>query len=93
MNGTLPGGFVNLGTVLNRSLITLTAYGISNTNFTATIQGYAKHGYQLQYRDDLGSGSWQNVGAVVNGAGVPINFVHSDGATAGQRFYRVSVVP
>jgi hypothetical protein len=92
-NGTLPGGFLNLGTVLDRSLIVVTSFGVSGTNFTTTIQGYTKHNYQLQYRDDLGSGSWQNVGLAVTGANAPINFTHANGATASQRFYRVAVNP
>jgi hypothetical protein len=92
-NGTLPGNFVNLGTVLDRSLVTVTSFGVSGTNFTATIQGYAKHSYQLQYRNELTGGSWLNVGAPVAGAGAPINFSHSGGATATRRFYRVLVSP
>ncbi|NOS70685.1 MAG: hypothetical protein HOP33_12235, partial [Verrucomicrobia bacterium] len=56
-NGTLPGGFVNLGTVLDRNLIVMTSFGVSGTNFTATIQGYVGHNYQLQYRD--GVANWR----------------------------------
>jgi len=92
-NGTLPASFVNLGTVLDRSLITLSSFGVSGTNFIVTIQGYAKHNYQLQYRDDLGSGSWENVDSAIAGANAPINFIHSGGATAVERFYRVLVSP
>ena len=92
-SGTLPVGFVNTGTVLDRSLIVITAFGLSGTNFTATIQGYAGHNYQLQYRDDLASGSWQNVGSPVAGAGVPINLLHSGGGVGEQRFYRLAVNP
>jgi hypothetical protein len=79
--------------VLDRSLVTVTSFGVSGTNFTATIQGYAKHSYQLQYRNELTGGSWLNVGAPVAGAGAPINFSHSGGATATRRFYRVLVSP
>ena len=92
-SGTLPVGFVNTGTVLDRSLIVMTSFGLSGTNFTATIQGYAGHNYQLQYRDDLASGAWQNVGSSVVGSGVPINFLHSGGGVGGQKFYRVAVNP
>lgn len=90
-NGTLPGGFVNLGTVLDRNSIMITSYGLSGANFTATIQGYIGHTYQLQYRDDLTNGSWQNVGSPVSGTGAPINFTHPNGATAPQRLYRIAV--
>ncbi|TAK98152.1 MAG: hypothetical protein EPO07_12285 [Verrucomicrobia bacterium] len=92
-NGTLPVGFVNTGTVLDHSLVKLTSPAVSGANFTAAIQGYAKHSYQLQYRDDLAGGNWQNIGSAVNGSNAPINFTHTAGATAAQRFYRVMVNP
>jgi hypothetical protein len=92
-SGTLPAGLVNTGTILDRSSITISSSGVSGTNFTATIQGYPGHDYRLQYRDDLASGSWQNVGSSVAGAGVPINFTHSGGGAGQQRFYRVAVSP
>jgi hypothetical protein len=90
-NGSLPAGLVNTGTVLDRSLIVMTAYGLSGTNFTATLQGYAGHNYQLQYRDALNGGTWQNVGTAIAGANAPIIFTHPDGAAGQQRYYRVSV--
>jgi len=92
-NGTLPVGFVNLGTVLDRSLITISSYGLNGTNFNATIQGYPQHDYQLQYCDNLNGGLWQNTGSAVAGANTPINFIHSGGAGAQQRFYRIMVSP
>jgi len=92
-SGTLPPGFVNTGTVLDRSLIVMTSYGVSGTNFTATIQGYPGHNYQLQYRDELISGTWQNVGSPVAGASAPIVFTHTNGAINLQRFYRVAANP
>ena len=92
-NGTLPAGFVNTGIVSDPSLVKLTSPAVSGTNFTASIQGYTKHSYQLQYCDNLATGSWQNVGSTVAGANAPINFTHSGGATATQRFYRVVVNP
>lgn len=90
-NGSLPPGLVNTGTILDRSLIVITSYGLNGTNFNATIQGYVGHNYQLQYRDELTTGSWQNVGVPVAGAGAPINFTHTGGATATQRLYRIAV--
>lgn len=92
-SGSLPVGLVNLGTILDRSLIVVSAYGLSGTNFTATIQGYAGHNYQLQYRDELTSGAWQNVGAAVAGIGAPVVFTHIGGGVGGQRLYRVAVNP
>lgn len=90
-NGALPSGFVNLGTVRDRSLIAINAFGVSGTNFTVRIRGYTGHTYQLQYCDNLAGGSWQNVGTPVAGTGVQIDFTHSGGATAQHRYYRVSV--
>lgn len=90
-SGTLPGGLVNTGSILNRSLIVISTCGLNGADFTATIQGYVGHSYQLQYRDDLANGSWLNVGASVAGTGAPINFTHSGGAMAQQRLYRIAV--
>jgi hypothetical protein len=92
-SGTLPPGFVNLGTVLDPGLIAISSFGLNGTNFNATIQGYHQHSYQLQYCDDLASNNWQNVGAAVAGANAPIIFSHSGGAGAQHRYYRVAVNP
>jgi hypothetical protein len=92
-SGTLPPGFVNNGTVLDRSLIRVTSPRVSGVDFRATIQGYSGHNYQLQRSDDLRSGAWQNIGAPVSGLDVPIIFIDSAGATNAQRFYRLMVYP
>jgi hypothetical protein len=47
----------------------------------------------LQVRDGLSSGAWTNVGDFVPGAGVPITLVHSNGASAQEKIYRVLVSP
>lgn len=90
-SGALPAGLVNTGTILDRSLIAISHCGISGTNFTATIQGYAGHTYQLQQRESHATGSWQNLGLPVTGSNAPINFVHAGSNLAQQSFYRVSV--
>ncbi len=92
-SGTLPPGFVNTGTVLDRSLVKVTSFQMNGANFEAVIQGYAGHDFQLQYRDDLFSGTWQNVGTSIPGAGVLLTLVHAGGATGQQRFYQVAVNP
>ena len=89
----LPPGLVNTGTVLDRSLIKVSSSQLNGANFEAVIQGYAGHNFQLQYRDSITSGVWQNVGAAVPGAGVPITLVHTGGTTGQLRFYRVAVNP
>jgi hypothetical protein len=91
--GTLPSGFVNNGTVLDRNAIQITSSAVEGSNFVATIHGYTGHGYQLQYRNDLLSGTWQNVGGSINGTNAPIIMTHSGGASIEQRFYRVLVEP
>jgi len=89
--GTLPGGFVNLGTVLDRSLVQISSAGLNTSNFNLTIQGYSAHNYQLQSRDDLLSGSWTNLGAAIAGTNAPINFTDSFPAGTRRRFYRVAI--
>jgi hypothetical protein len=90
-SGTLPAGFVNTGTVLDRSLIRVDSVGVNGSDIQVKIQGYRGHNYQLQGRDDLSGAIWQNVGVSVAGADALITFTHTSGATAGQRFYRVAV--
>ena len=89
--GTLPAGFVNQGTVLDRSLLRMSSAVPAGPDFQVTIQGYTGHNYQLQYRDDLPGGSWTSIGAPVAGANAPIVLIHSGGATAQRRFYRVAI--
>jgi hypothetical protein len=90
-HGTLPGGLVNLGTILDGSLIVITDYEISGNDVLVTIQGYTGHSYRLQCRDDLAGGAWQNVGVPVAGADAPIVLTHTNGASVEQRLYRVVV--
>ena len=89
--GTLPAGLENTGTVLDRSLVRLDSPRMDGPDFQLSIQGYTGHGYQLQCRDDLSSGTWTSLGGFVAGAGAPITLTHTNGATAQQRFYRVAV--
>ena len=92
-NGTLPAGLVNAGTVLDRTAIVLSSFEVAGSDFRAAIHGYPGHNYQLQYRDDLAVGDWQPVGSSIAGSNAPIQFVHSGGAAAQQRLYRVAVYP
>jgi hypothetical protein len=92
-SGTLPAGFVNHGTVLTRSLLKVDNCQVTSADFTLSMHGYSGHTYQLQYRDDLGTGSWQNISSPVNGADAVFTLTHSGGAAAGKGFYRVSVSP
>jgi len=91
--GTLPAGFVNHGTVITRSLLKVDSCQVTNADFTLTMHGYSGHTYQLQYRNDLGTGSWQNISSPVIGADTGFTLTHSGGAAGGKGFYRVSVSP
>jgi len=92
-NGTLPAGFVNHGTVLDRSLIRLGQGQVSGNDFIVNVQTYSGHAYQLQCRDSLTTGSWQNVGSALIGNGTSTYLIHPGGRSASQRFYRLSVSP
>ena len=92
-NGTLPAGFVNHGQVLTRSLIKLGQCQLSNSDFTVTMQSYSGHTYQLQCRDSLTAGNWQDVGGAVAGNDASILLAQPGGIGATARFYRVTVSP
>jgi hypothetical protein len=64
---------------------------VSGADVLVTIEGYTSHNYQLQTRDGLTSGSWQDVGSPVAGADAPIVFTHTNGAGSQQHLYRVRV--
>ena len=79
--------------MLTRSLLKVDKCLVTNADFSLTMHGYSSHTYQLQYRDDLGTGSWQNISSPVNGADAVFTLTHSSGVGAGKRCYRVSVSP
>jgi len=91
--GTLPAGFTNNGTVLDRSAVAVKSIWIENTDLKLVIQSYKGHNYQLQARQDLSSGNWSNVGSPLSGADAPITLVHVGGGTHPKGFYRVQVNP
>ncbi len=92
-SGTLPVGFVNYGTLLDRSLIKIDAMNVNMNDFKLSIYGFSGHTYQLQYRDNLNTGSWQNYGNPVAGSNATVNFTHTAGAVGNQKFYRITVGP
>jgi autotransporter-associated beta strand protein len=89
--GSLPAGFVNNGTVLDRSAVTVRAFKVEGSDIKVTIQGYSGHTYQCQVCENLGA--WTNMGSQVTGADAPITFIHQGGAGSPRRFYRVAVDP
>lgn len=92
-NGVLPAGFVNHGVLLDRSAIQIQSCRLAGNDFNLTIIGYTGHSYQLQYANDLQPPSWNNLGPVLVGSNAPLIFTHTNGVTAGRKFYRVAVDP
>jgi len=86
----LPPGYVNNGTILDSSLVTLQSFGKTGTTFSATIQTYPGHTYQLQESSDLNT--WTNVGASQAGAGSPVVLTDTN-AAPGSMFYQIGVGP
>jgi autotransporter-associated beta strand protein len=92
-SGTLPAGFVNHGTILDRTLLRIQAATLQTNAFNLVIQGHTGHTYQLQTRDNLETGSWQNLGSPQSGSNAPLTFNQAVTAEAVQRFYRIAVWP
>ena len=88
---TLPMNFINHGTVLLATNITVTSAAKSGGTFTLTLQGYDGHTYQLQRSAILSSANWQNVGPSQDGVGAVLTF--TDTASGNQNFYRILVSP
>ena len=93
-SGALPSGFQNLGSVLDAGDIYIENVAPTGDVLQIEINGYSGHGYCLQQAgaSNLLNGSWETVGAVVNGSGSPILF-YTDPLAAGQGYYRVRVNP
>jgi autotransporter-associated beta strand protein len=87
----LPAGYVNNGTILNSSLVTVQQVAETANSFSVTIQSYTNHTYQLQRSADLGT--WQNVGAAQSGTTGSALVLTDTNATAGSMFYQVGVGP
>lgn len=92
-SGTLPDGFANTDTVLDRSLLRLSGCRLSGGDVEVEMPGCPGHTYQLQYHDALPGADWQNAGPVIPGTGSPLKLRHAGGAMGAQRFYRVTVDP
>jgi len=92
-NTVLPAGYVNNGTILNSSLVTVQQVGKSGNTFSVTIQSYTGHTYQLEKTASLTAPSWQTVGAAVSGTTGSALILTDTNATAGSSFYQVGVGP
>jgi autotransporter-associated beta strand protein len=91
--GTLPAGFVNNGTVFDRSAVAIKSLNVQGTDVHVRIHGYPGHSYQLQACSDPTAGGWTNVGSAVSGADADIDFAQPGDAGNAKRFYRVVVGP
>ena len=91
--GELPAGFINNGSVLDRSKVKVDAIESSGNDFKVTIHGYRGHGYRLQWTDDLVSKPWQDIGDPLPGEDAPLQFSHGPAADEPRGFYRVLVSP
>jgi hypothetical protein len=93
-NGSLPPGLVNTGTILDRSSLRVLSSGVSDSQFSLSVPGFAGHFYQLE-TSSL-AGPWSPLGQPVPGAGDPLNppVLHFTPDLEGPaRFYRVVVTP
>jgi hypothetical protein len=86
----LPAGYVNTGTILTSSLVTVQTFSKSGSNFSVTIQSYTGHTYQLQKSTDLST--WQNVGAAKAGTGSALVLTDTNASSSGM-FYQIGVGP
>jgi autotransporter-associated beta strand protein len=86
----LPAGYVNDGTILTSALVTVQSITKTGSNFSATIQSYSGHTYQLEKSTDLNS--WQTVGTLQAGTGSAI-ILSDTNASTGSSFYKIGVGP
>ena len=86
----LPAGYVNNGTILTNSLVTVQAFAKSGNNFSITIRTYSGHTYQLEKSSNLST--WQNVGTSQAGTGSVVVLTDTN-ASSGSMFYEVGVGP
>ncbi len=89
----MPPGFVNNGVLLDRSAIKVESCAVVGSDLRVAIMDYTGHSYQLQCSDDLRPDSWTNLGFLQAGHQVLLVMTHTNGFSAGQRFYRVAVDP
>ncbi len=91
--GSLPAGFVNNGTVLDRSAVKIDAVFVQSGVLSVTFTAYADHTYQLQATDSLSAATvWENIGSPIVGTGAPVTMTDSKPVGA-KRFCRIQLDP
>ncbi len=89
-SGTLPVGFVNNGTIIDRSMVQCGMNMATFTNVVLQAPGYEGHNYQFQTTTNLG-GAWSNLGPSQAGSGVDIT--HEVPLDSDTTFFRLQVQP
>ena len=92
-DGHPPANLNNTGTVIDSTGLEVLSFGIQGHDFTLTLNTYEGHGYQLQWSPTMNDGTWQNVGAALEGDGSAKSFTHDNSVSGNSRFYRVVVTP
>ena len=64
----------------------------TSTNVVLSWDSTSGATYQLQYKDNLGSGTWLPLGAPVPGTGATLS-ITNDFTQSSQRFYRLEILP
>ena len=92
--GTLPAGFVNNGTVLDRHSLKIDEIQRQTSGVRLRFKPYRGHQYRVQSAENLEAGSWQDTGIVVEGGdGQAVDrFIPVEAGTA-RRFWRLAVEP
>jgi autotransporter-associated beta strand protein len=90
---TLPPRFINLGVVLDSSLVRVKESRIEAGHFIATIASHTGHGYRLQRNDSLAATGWQDVGPTLAGTGAVLQLSDPLDPARVSRFYRIKVDP
>jgi hypothetical protein len=67
-------------------------FTVGTTNLSLSWIGQNGQTYQVEYKDDLGPGTWQPLGNPMLGTGAPLSF-NADLRTSSQRFFRLRISP
>lgn len=86
-----PADFVNLGVILDASVVQVRSTTRSGGTVTVTIDSHTGHTYRLQRRTSLSSGSFADVGAPQTGQTGQVLSFQDQNASGTSGFYRVAV--
>jgi len=91
--GRLPPNFINKGLILDATSAAITEVHLSGSSIVLSAPTYSGHSYQLQTRDALLSGTWQNLGTSLPGNGTTQTFTDPNAGANAKRFYRLFIWP